>query len=637
MEEACRAERDAERMRRERFAARLPGLASFPGLGRVLVGFYGHGFPYIAALVLAIAVFTAVKLPYLGVPFTGPHSMKYNTYVEPAIYMERHGTMLWNQKRYVADPVHNPEGIFRKFDKLPLMEWGLYLTYRLFPDAGIEMKTRLFTHVIGILILLLAYRFFCAYFPKAFVALFLGLFAISPVFSFSTYITVLDSIVMVFMFVSLGQLTVFLERKQFANLWWAAIWFGLGNAVKYPLFLWLAPITFVMLFMNKEDTVSFLKYYTIFIFVTLLVTFSTILAVGRLISSPSMAAFFAVAAAAILIAIRFAVETHGRVIHQVFEGLLSRKLALALALCGAGVVGLLVLRFFRLTRYSNEFMTDMSLIGNYRLYKYMLFHQFKEYMTRNLFWFGMFGTALAFLMRERTVQRIVGAFVTGSLVYWIVASKAIFFHIYYSFIIVMTLTLGAAYAAYFIGGKLEALPQKVVAGLLLLALVLPPALDATEGRMKRYLNVDDAVEYIRQNTKPGEFLLFEGFLTPLSIYTGRGFVMPAVMIDETVREDVRRYGFGDTLRKFGVRYLITLDDPPFYMDYAPIFADTPLKEASGRNFDRAITIHKAIGSRDAELTQELRQAKEIEKKYDIPDKFVLADQVGRFRFYKFKN
>jgi len=155
--------------------------------------------------------------------------------------------------------------------------------------------------------------------------------------------------------------------------------------------------------------------------------------------------------------------------------------------------------------------------------------------------------------------------------------------------------------------------------------------------MKSYLKVDDAVEYIKQNTKPGEVLLFEGFLTPLSIYTGRGFVMPAVMIDETVREDVRRYGFGDTLRKFGVRYLITLDDPPFYMDYAPIFADTPLKEASGRNFDRAITIHKAIGSRDAELTQELRQAKEIEKKYDIPDKFVLADQVGRFRFYKFKN
>jgi hypothetical protein len=35
--------------------------------------------------------------------------MKYNTYVEPAIYMIENNTPFWNQKKYQADPVNNPE------------------------------------------------------------------------------------------------------------------------------------------------------------------------------------------------------------------------------------------------------------------------------------------------------------------------------------------------------------------------------------------------------------------------------------------------------------------------------------------------------------------------------------------------
>ena len=156
------------------------------------------------------------------------------------------------RRRYVSDPVHNPEGIFPKFEHLPLMEWGLFLTYRLFPAAGIELKTRIFTHLIGVLTLLCAYRFFSGYFPKSFNLLFIGLVAINPVFSFSTYVTVLDSIVFLFMFLSLRQISVYLERKRIRSLLWAGVWFGLGNAVKYPLFLWLAPIAFLFLYFQRK-------------------------------------------------------------------------------------------------------------------------------------------------------------------------------------------------------------------------------------------------------------------------------------------------------------------------------------------------------------------------------------------------
>ena len=93
----------------------------------------GHrGVPYALGLIAILFLFTWIKAPYLAAPFTGEHSMKYNTYVEPAVYMVQKDSMLWNQKKYVSDPVHNPEGIFPKFEHLPLMEWGLFLTYRLF-------------------------------------------------------------------------------------------------------------------------------------------------------------------------------------------------------------------------------------------------------------------------------------------------------------------------------------------------------------------------------------------------------------------------------------------------------------------------------------------------------------------------
>ena len=54
---------------------------------------------------------------------------------------------------------------------------------------------------------------------------------------------------------------------------------------------------------------------------------------------------------------------------------------------------------------------------------------------------------MAFLTRESAMRRVAFPFLFGS-VYWVVASKSIFFHIYYSLIIVLTLTFGAAYFIY---------------------------------------------------------------------------------------------------------------------------------------------------------------------------------------------
>jgi len=637
LEEEFLYEKNAERMRRESIQERVTKTASFKLVNHIFGSIYCHGFSYFLAFLLVIVLFTAIKIPYLQVPFTGKHSMKYNTYVEPAIYMGQKGTMLWNQKKYVSDPVHNPEGIFPKFEHLPLMEWGLFLTYRLFPATGIELKTRIFTHLIGLLTLLCAYRFFSGYFPKSFNLLFIGLVAMNPVFSFATYVTVLDSIVFLFMFISLRQISVYLERKRLRNLLWAGVWFGLGNAVKYPLFLWLAPIAFLFLYFQRNDNAGFFKDFGIYIITSLLVTFVTALVVSNLISSPGFAFALVSFLAMLLWGIHRFLVKYEESVQRFAEHILAKKGILGLISVLCVVAGIFLFRTLRLSDYADEFLTDSSLVGNYRLYKYMLFHQFKEYMTRNLFWFGLFGAALAFLTRESAMRRVWIPFLFGSLVYWIVASKSIFFHIYYSLIIVLTLTLSAAYFIFFIARTFKEPLQKTIILLCFLVILFPPILDATNGRMNNYVNVDNAVQFIKDNTKPDEFILFEGFLTPLSIYTGRGFVMPAVLIDNTIREDIHKVGFAETMRKYRIKYLITPNERPFYMDYAPMFEPTKIVEPSGKNYNRSITIYNTIGVTDSGISDDLRQVEEIEKKYNIQEKFVLAAQIGRFKFYSFQN
>jgi hypothetical protein len=155
--------------------------------------------------------------------------------------------------------------------------------------------------------------------------------------------------------------------------------------------------------------------------------------------------------------------------------------------------------------------------------------------------------------------------------------------------------------------------------------------------MKKHWDVENAIQYIKQNTKPDEFILFEGFLTPLSIYTGRGFVLPAVLIDNAIRENIHNIGFADTMRKFKIKYLITPYEHPFYLDYAPIFEFTGIKEPSGRNYNRDIAIHQTIGDKAKGYRMNYGWLRKIVIKYNIQEKFVLADQVGKFKFYSFKN
>ena len=67
------------------------------------------------------------------------------------------------------------------------------------------------------------------------------------------------------------------------------------------------------------------------------------------------------------------------------------------------------------------------------------------------------------------MRKVAFPFVFGSAVYWIIASKSIFIHIYYSLIIMITFTIGAAYIIYFIVRNFKELTQKIIISTCLLS------------------------------------------------------------------------------------------------------------------------------------------------------------------------
>ena len=187
-------------------------------------------------------------------PFTGEHSLKYNSYVEPAMYMAEKNNPFWVQYRYLSDPVENPQGIQKKYGKFPLLEWGLYLSYVVMPGNNIEVKTRIFMHLIGVLIILFAYIFFQFWLSDALALVIVALIALNPIVSLSTYVTVADSVLIMLMFMSFIYLNKYMKENNYAYLYTASLIYGLGIAVKYSLFLWTSPIALVFL-INKEKKI----------------------------------------------------------------------------------------------------------------------------------------------------------------------------------------------------------------------------------------------------------------------------------------------------------------------------------------------------------------------------------------------
>lgn len=591
-------------------------------------GYYG--------LAIVILVFTLIKLPYFSTTFTGEHNLKYAWSVEIADNMAEHNSPVWIQTKYTIDPTNNHDGKIDKLEILPMMEWGLFAIYELLPANDIETNTRIFTHLIGIILLSLAYIFFRNYFPLRLTLIVVLLLAINPIFSFATFVTVYDSLVMLGTFGSMILLHRFISKDMLRDLFWAAIVFGICITIKYSVFLWLAPIGLLLLYQKRQTRSVYICNSMLFISLSLAPSLVFKYSLAHLPSRPGVSLIMLFLwSAFFFIAYKLYQQKESRIINYIDRLILSKKVwIIGVPLILLGIVGLIFLLGF--DKFSNNFLTDGRLIVNWRMYYYMLVEQFRVYMTPEIFTTAGLGAVSIFVFTRYRLFKIIGILGTGALVYWITASKVIFFHNYYTLIIMVVFCLLAASAIYLMSciSRRPSVYLPII-GVGLLLLVSSSVKSNTERLRQNNPNFATAAKYLEEHTDPNSLYLDdESAASYFVVRTGRGRAWRSFLENSEVKESIKREGFGTTMEKYHISYLISQREEPNYSLYVNAFSDEKLE--SNTVLDRGFLIQSIVDGKSQQFS-DIGKRQQIIVEKNIKQKFVLEKIIGSYKFYRFRD
>jgi 4-amino-4-deoxy-L-arabinose transferase-like glycosyltransferase len=596
--------------------------------------FHKKNWPFLIGLIFIIAIFTAIKAPYFNTSFTGEHTMKYNAYVEPAKYMYERNNPLWMQRKYKADPVSNPQGIFKTFGNPPLIEWGLFSTYKLFPNNSIEFNTRLFTHFLGVLILIFAYVFFTKWLTKTQSLLIIFLMAINPIINFISFVTIADSLLLIFMFLSLIYLTNFIKSKNISNLFWAGLFFGIGLVSKSSLFLWLTPISLVLLAFYNKKLSNFLKDFLILIGLSLIpiIAFRTSLNYLPTDAISSIAKFLIWVI--LFIAAYYLLKKYNDKLEKLVDSIVKNKFLFFFNVIVFIILAVIFIYFTGIYRFSNEFLTDAKLIFNWDMYSHMLIKQFKPYMTSNVFYLGLIGFVFSFWFNLKRQKNLFLSFFFGSLIYFILASKVIFFHNYYTgvIMIVFSLSIGILITAF---SKLFKNKYLFLFFLILIGLLV--FLTSYNANIKRLNKVKDieslrqVAQYLIENTKEDDIYIDPGDNQYLTILTDRAQTRDYRLDKPEVKNLIKEIGFSKTMEKYNISYIVTTKEEPEYERYINLFTDEDLKSIT---YSRTDIILSKLGN-NYQYFPDLDVRNELIEKYNIEDKFILEKEIGLYKFFRF--
>jgi 4-amino-4-deoxy-L-arabinose transferase-like glycosyltransferase len=638
-EEEQSKEELAEKKRKEEFPHKYPKINKVPILRNFIRWMYKEGFIYLFGLFLILIMFTAIKAPYFDVSFTGEHTMKYNTHVEPAKYMNERNDPLWMQRKYLSDPVNNPQGIFNNFGNPPLMEWGLLATYKLFPENSLELNTRLFTHFLGIIILILSYLFFKKWFNKKQVLLIVFLLAINPIINLLSFVTVLDSWLLIFTLISLIYINQYIFKKNITSLFWAGLFFGIGVSLKMSIFLWLFPIILIILSFNSKNINSFIKNTFIIGFLSLIPLIVHRTSIKHLPNELFLSLVKFILWVLIIISLYFILKKYHNKLNNFVNYILKYKLLWILSSFIIIFFSIFFIKFTGLNSLSNEFFTDSKLIFNWNMYDHIFNTQLKKYyLTPTVYYLGLIGFLFTlFFIKNKKQKIILFSFLFASLFYLILGSKVIFFHNYYTGIIMFTFALSISILIFNLTKIYKNRFTSIFIIILLGLLIFPVSYNQTKTYLKKELNnpiyLNEVSKFLINNTNENDVYIDESSLLTLTIITGMARIESSKLINKKIIKSIKRNGFSKTMENYNIVYLITTRDTPRYERYANLFIDLNLETTSYRRSD--IILSRLDSNYNYFSDFEIRE--KIIEENNIKNKFILEKQIGPFKIFRFND
>ncbi len=634
-------ETEEERRRTSEFPKKFPFLAKIPVLGNIFSWAYSQGLWPILGLFIILTIFTVVKAPYFGVSFTGEHSTKYMAHVDPARNMHEQNNPFWMQRKYRVDPVNNPQGINKTFGSPPLNEWGLFLTYKLFPSNSIEFNTRIFTHFLGITILVLVFVFFSKWFSKKLALLITFLISINPIINFSSFVTIEDSWLIIFTFLSLIYLTRYLKKRNTADLVWTGIFFGIGIACKYSIFLWLMPIIFLLLLFHNKKANRFIKDFVTILFFSLAIFLADRNSL-RWLPTNAPLSFLKFFLCIILFSIFYLLLIKfDNQITRAIDFILKKRLLTVLTVSLFLITGGTFLYFTGLYKMSDQFLTDARLIFNWKLYDHMLNKQFKPYMTENIYFLGLIGFISILFLKIKKQKGVLLSFLLGSFIYWISASKSMFFHNYYTNVIMITFSLTSGTIVYFVlkGDKGKNASLGAASFLFFMIFLFLPAYQSNIQRLDKEVplgEINELTQFLKNNMGKDDIYIDEKWdYRYITLITGIPQTNIAQLKQPEIKESIEKIGFANTMKKYKIVYLITEKEYPLYREYLELFTDA----SSINNSTNSTRTDLILADLNPQESEEISPTEEnnLINEYKIPEKFVLEKEFGHYKVFSFAN
>jgi 4-amino-4-deoxy-L-arabinose transferase-like glycosyltransferase len=588
-------------------------------------------------LILILIGFTIMKAPYFDYNFTGANTMKYNTYVEPAKYMIEKGDFTWLQHKYLANPTENPEGIRESLPQLPILEWSLATTFKLLPNRPIEVSTRLLTHTMGLITLVLVFLLTKKWTNNTYSLIVTTFMATNRIIGITSFVTVYDTVIFISFLTSLYLLTKYLQNgNKLSNLWIAGIITGLGISAKISLLIWILPASFLIIFFDKEKTAKKVFNFLTFYFFAGVIYLTTKYSIPNLRLNFNRSLVLLSVGLLVVILSYYLIKKYKEKAMGILQNLEKKKLLIPLFLLILGVVASVGASFLLVDRFTEHFLTDQRILFSLPLYKHMLTEQFSVYVSRNIFRFSLLGFISLFFVKNRKVRILNITLLVTALFYWVIASKSIFIHDYYTLVFMYSFILAASLFIYIFISLFKKPSVRLLLSLLLGLYLITPTIKETRRQLSFQRDgFMEAAEYLEENTEPNDLYIDESHLLTLTLETGRARVGdPNMFNNEDFKEAVEEIGFKGAMEEYNVKYLITSNTVPSYEGFADVFAKEDLRPTLTARESKLLPV---ATPEDFSNFVETERRGFLVDKYDIDERFVFEKEIGVYRFFRFRD
>lgn len=179
--------------------------------------------------------------------------------------------------------------------------------------------------------------------------------------------------------------------------------------------------------------------------------------------------------------------------------------------------------------------------------------------------------------------------------------------------------------------------------LLFLILIFPSTYKSNINRLSMGVplnEIDALAQFLNSNMPQENIYIDEGWnYRYVTLITGIPQTNTSQLNKPEIKNLIKKIGFAETMKKYGIVYLVTTNNTPSYQNYVGLFADESETATLGSlATDRAELAILRSNSEYQPISEiDSGKAQYLVDKYQIVSKFILIKEIGQYKIFTFTN